>query len=383
MKLLFITPGLEPGKDAVGDYTIEIARRLLRSGYSVSIISIADRHIDIRNEGLRAGCKTIRLPKRSEWNSRWKQLKEYVQENKPGWVSLQWVAFGYQDKGLPVLFGRHLRDAIGMTPTHIMCHEIWVEADGSTSFKGRVYSQLQREVHRRCFKALRPVCIHTTTEPYKRALESIGLSADILPLGSNIHGDEYQMHAAHASDDALTFIVFGNTPPEWDVKPVIQTIAKASSLMNRKALLWFSGKGGPSEEELQSLVNYSVELGVKVKSLGFLEAQSIVEYMNRADVGLATVPFALWQKSSAVAAMRTCGLPVVFSRFDGQWPEEWLPKWEDGFFRLSESDIAQAVSLKMNALNDPWKVANHRLLKEIEKSLSAPDTGRPTASRQQ
>jgi hypothetical protein len=131
MNLLFICPGLEPGKDAVGDYTVEIARRVANAGWNVSIIALADQHVDVRSEGLRAGCQTIRLPKKSSLALRCKQLADYVKETKPDCMSLQWVSFGYQDKGLPLTLGRRLRNAIGDVPVQVMCHEIWVRADGS------------------------------------------------------------------------------------------------------------------------------------------------------------------------------------------------------------------------------------------------------------
>jgi hypothetical protein len=373
MNLLFICPGLEPGKDAVGDYTVEIARRVANAGWNVSIIALADQHVDVRSEGLRAGCQTIRLPKKSAWNLRWQQLTDYVKETKPDWVSLQWVAFGYQDKGLPLTLGRRLRNAIGDIPVQVMCHEIWVRADGSGSLKERLYSHLQRIVHRRVFNALRPTLVHTHAEPYRKALGSIGLFTSILPLASNIHGDESNdLQVAEEPPYDLTrelaFIVFGHTPAEWDALAVMKKLGSACKRMDKKALLLFVGKGGPSGHALQNLIRRGVEVGVTVESLGFLKAERVRYYMRYAHAGLATVPFALWQKSGAVAAMRASGLPVIFSRFDGAWRDDWLPSWEPGFMLCEEHLVKNMPHARNGYTHIFWPEVAKRFLADLSKS---------------
>ncbi len=372
MKICFVCPGLEPGKDAVGDYTVEIARRLQAQGWSVTIIALADRDVDATTEGERGGCRTLRFPKASAWTTRWAQLEEAVGGIHPDWISLQWVAFGYQDKGLPLSFGARLRQIAGAIPLHVMCHEIWVCADGAGSLKSRLYSCLQREVHRRCFKALAPACLHTHALPYAQALKRIGQPAKILPLGSNVHAQSGDVvccassELGSASNGDLIFIVFGNTPPEWNAMFAVQMLGQECQRLGRQGILYFAGKGGPEGSALAELVAHGEKTGIRVENLGFLERESILAYMDSAHAGLATVPFALWQKSSAVAAMRTSGLPVLFSRFDGAWPEDWLPSWEAGFFRLEAGVMEQVIEARADSGPDLWEAAMRQLLADLE-----------------
>lgn len=372
MKICFVCPGLEPGKDAVGDYTLQIARRLLAQGWSVTIIALADRYVDASTGGERDGCRTLRFPKASSWTTRWAQLEEAVGECQPDWISLQWVAFGYQDKGLPLSFGARLRQIAGAIPLHVMCHEIWVCADGAGSLKSRLYSCLQREVHRRCFKALAPACLHTHALPYAQALKRIGQPAKILPLGSNVHAQSGDVvygassELGSASNGDLIFIVFGNTPPEWNATFAVQMLGQECQRLGRQGILYFAGKGGPEGSALAELVAHGEQTGIRVENLGFLERERILAYMDSAHAGLATVPFALWQKSSAVAAMRTSGLPVLFNRFDGAWPKDWLPTWEAGFFRLEAGVMEQVIEAKADSGPDLWEAAMRQFLADLE-----------------
>lgn len=378
--ICFICPGLEPGKDAVGDYTVELARRVAHTGYNVSIVALADRYVNVCCKGHRAACRTLRLPNKSTWRLRWQHFADYVREVQPQWVSLQWVAFGYQDKGLPLGFGRRLRQIVGDIPVQLMCHEIWVCADGTGSLKNRLYSRLQREVHRRCFRALAPACVHTHALPYAQALKRIGQSAKILPLGSNVHRkSDLVANSAQESSwigEKLTFIVFGNTPPEWDAVRAVTTLSQECQRIGRRGILYFAGKGGPTGTALESLIALGKGLGLRVENLGFLEGDRVQAYLAQAQAGLATVPFALWQKSSAVAGMRTSGLPVLFTRFDGAWPKDCLPPWEAGFFRLKAGIMEQVLQARTNAGPDLWQASVRQFLADLRNDSPPAKTER-------
>ena len=51
MNILFLTGGLEPGQDGVGDYTRLLAGVCKTSGHKVSIIAINDSKLDGVQEG--------------------------------------------------------------------------------------------------------------------------------------------------------------------------------------------------------------------------------------------------------------------------------------------------------------------------------------------
>lgn len=105
MKILFICGSLEPGCDGVGDYTRRLAGELIRQGNEVQIIALNDKNVtavtyQVQEDDI-TSITCLRLPQNISWNYRMNEAGVFSDAFNPGWLSLQYVPFAFQDKGLP------------------------------------------------------------------------------------------------------------------------------------------------------------------------------------------------------------------------------------------------------------------------------------------
>lgn len=379
-KILFLCAGLEPGQDAVGDYTHCLAKACLLYGVKGHILALNDHHCREPLEKVLGYIPAMRLPQRLGNRGRRRLLSRALAEWKPDVVSLQFVAYGFQPKGLPWKLGTELRNCLGDLPVHIMFHEIWIGADRRTSLKHRVVGCMQKLVHLRLLRQLQPCCVHTHAEPYRRALLEAGIEVRSLPLPSNLpvavkpdNGFVWEQFSAagmavnEADRESLAvFLVFGHVPPEWDPDRLLPELEAYRRRSGRKPVLFFSGRGGLDDKRREQIWAVAGAYGVTCVSAGFLPAEQVSALMQFADFGVATVPFALWQKSGVVAAMRAHGLPVIFTRFDGDWPTDWLTSWEEDFLRCDEDLAERLDACPRPKPHDRWPEVMDTFLSDID-----------------
>ena len=168
MKILFLCGSLELGRDGVGDYTRRLAGELIRQGHQAAIIALNDRHVefklDEKQEIETISVLVLRLPSSMSANERFVQAENYIQEFNPKWLSLQYVPFSFQDKGLPIGLGRKLARIGKGRNWHVMFHELWVGMNVEASFKLKIWGIIQREITSSILKQLRPLVIHTQSK---------------------------------------------------------------------------------------------------------------------------------------------------------------------------------------------------------------------------
>ena len=131
MNILFITPSLEPGKDGVGDYTLRLAGALWEKGIHVFCISLADRYVPPKTElDFRApfvksdALGILRLSADIPWKKRILILQAIIDDFCPDWVSLQYVPYGFDQRGLPFGLPKRLSLLRGDFQWHLMFHEL-------------------------------------------------------------------------------------------------------------------------------------------------------------------------------------------------------------------------------------------------------------------
>jgi glycosyltransferase involved in cell wall biosynthesis len=104
MKILFLCGSLEPGKCGVGDYTRRLSGELIRQGHSASIIALNDRHINAiiqtTQKSDEATISVLRLPSRLSNKERYEEAGKLIAEFNPEWLSLQYVPYSFQKRGL-------------------------------------------------------------------------------------------------------------------------------------------------------------------------------------------------------------------------------------------------------------------------------------------
>jgi len=352
MKIAFIVRNLEPGRDGVGDYTRRLAGELIRQGHGVRIISLNDKvengkqkaeignddrisafsfhlsaFLEIQNsDGTDVEC--LRLPRTMRWPQRVELARQWLDEFNSDWLSLQFVPFGFHPKGLCFGLGKRLAAINSKAQWHIMFHELWLGLAEHSTVKHRLWGALQRCIVRDLIRRLRPRVVHTHAEPYRIVLDREGIKAVILPLFSNISvvsGNAWtdliapllaEREAGSGERNQFYLAgVFGAVHPEWDAEVAVVTLLPLVRRFQKRLVLVFFGKSNLYPERLGRLKS-QLENRAGVVMAGERPANEISLIMRTMDLGLATSPRQMIQKSASVAAMLEHGLPVLVIRDD-------------------------------------------------------------------
>ncbi len=319
MRILFICPSLEPGRDGVGDYTRRLAVELKKCGHDCLCIAANDRHIrspDIapRAENVQSalGPKVVRLPSDEPWGTRFATLRLIADDFAPDWVSLQYVPHGFHIKGLPLGFARRVVPFASERHVHIMFHELW---GGSSNIVGRtIIPVLQKRLLLYLCTGLSPRVLNVTNEEYQQRLASMGIASTVLPLFGNI--PVLGKASAHRNSDEWVFAIFGTLRRGWRFERLLLEIERARLVAGKKQCRFVSvGRLGACGQLMWESMEQSGYKHFVFEKLGELEESDVSRALHSADFGVAVSPFEIIDKSGAVAAMREHGLPVVVTRF--------------------------------------------------------------------
>ena len=190
MKLLFLCGSAEPGKDGVGDYTRRLCGELIRRGHQALILSLCDKHSDtfvsqtqvIENTDVLVN----RIPIKSTHTQRLSSTQAIVQEFTPDCISLQFVPYSFNPKGLPFWLPSFLKKFKGEHKWHIMFHELWLGMDNNSAFKNKVYGFMQKQLIKNILNNFNNIVLSTNTKLYQHEILKLGYDANFLALFSNI-----------------------------------------------------------------------------------------------------------------------------------------------------------------------------------------------------
>jgi hypothetical protein len=322
MKIVFITGGLEAGRDGVGDYTRRLAGELIRLGHPTAILGLNDPEVPEPTvgsqeiEGIQV--PSLRLPGGMSWTNRTEMAREWMDTFNPDWVSLQFVPSAFHPKGLPIGLPRHLKTIFGARRLHLMFHELWVLWIFPLSLRKRVLGQLQKFCLKAWLRKLKPKVVTTQLPLYQAELRKLGVSALILPLHGNI-----PVHPNAGAEKWLTGRCapvsnvkrmkagfFGNIVSTLDVSLLSASMAELN-VRDNGLLLMSAGKIGPESNRLWNLLKQELKGAVTFLKLGELDEKEASFYFSALDYGLTSYPPELMGKSGSVAAMREHGLPVI------------------------------------------------------------------------
>lgn len=341
MKIVFIVGSLEPGRDGVGDYTRRLAAELVRQGQDVRILALNDKvssqksetenHIsDFAGQQSSEGTavKCLRLPMTLPWPERVALAREWVDGFGPDWVSLQFVPFAFHLKGLCFGLGKKISAIAPDAKWHIMFHELWLGLGENASWKHRLWGMLQRSIIRELMTRLKPCVVHTQAEPYQKVLECEGITAGLLPLFSNVPlvaGNGWKeilepltvetTGQVSAREEFYLAGVFSAVHPEWNVEDAVNLISPLIQRTNKRLALVFFGRSGLSSTTFDRM-KAALRTQAVIVVVGEQSVANISKILQTLDLGLATSPRQLIQKSSSIAAMLEHGLPVLVTRND-------------------------------------------------------------------
>lgn len=349
MKILFICGCIEPGKDGVGDYTRRLCGELLGQGVEVGIIAYNDGFVKgvIENsqqeESVLVPC--LRLPESLTNKDRVNICKSWISLKNPVWLSLQFVPYSFNAKGLPFNLGKQLKIIGGNRNWHIMFHELWIGMNKESIKKDNLIGFLQKYSIKQLIFKLKPRAINTQTELYKKQLEKLGFEASILPIFSNIPvlkgsiGEKY--NTIHFDIPDKYFVLFGSIHHGVPIKEFVKEFMKY--LKDDTYALVTIGNNG---KELDGWKQIWESFGIKVICMGKQSVEVISYVLQNATFGISTTPLELVEKSGSVAAMREHNVPVIcISR-------PWTPNGlkddlvKDGVLKYNIGEISTCFKIK-------------------------------------
>ena len=327
--------------------------------------------------------ESLRLPNWLAWEERVELARKRLRDFQPDWVSLQFVPFGFHPKGLPFGLSRRLTKIIGTNRLHIMFHELWVGLGENAPVKHRAWGALQRMFILELVARLHPQRLETQAEPYRKALAASGINASILPLFGNIPiapGDGWDellepmvsKAAGGAQERSALYLagVFGAVHPEWDGELAVRALLSLVQRFRKRLMLIFFGKSNLSAEWLNRL-KYKLHRRADVVVVGEKPALEISRILQSIDLGLATSPRQLIQKSGTVAAMLEHGLPVLVTRDDWHLRGVRSCKNEESSKLLSPDQFALLKNLPTRDPNLPAETHVEQVARQMLRAMQA------------
>lgn len=312
MKLIFLCGSLEPGQDGVGDYSRSLACELIRKSHEVAIIALNDGVITSLYSGLQSSngidVPVLRIPASMEERERFSYAGDYIRQFGPEWVSLQYVPFSFEKRGLPFSFGKHLKSLGSNIRWHFMFHELWVGLYGYSTFKLKVLGLMQKLIIKQMLAAINPDAVTTSIGIYKKNLG--WKEVNLIPLFSNIPVAGIPQEDTRQADN-LTAIHFGSfTGALDDYKRQVDFLTAIGEKTGKTVCLEIIGNGGHYKEKALDISRRAFGEG-NVIDCGFLSEESISNHLLRADIGISRADYTLFGKSGSAMAMLEHGLPLL------------------------------------------------------------------------
>lgn len=315
MKIVFICGSAQPGKDGVGDYVRLLALSLLKMGHQAAIVAYNDKFVSAPETVVQSAndysISVLRFPVNFSASGKLSAASNFVDAFSPDWVSLQFVPFSFDKRGLSRDLTPHIKKIAKDIKLHIMFHELWVGMDLQSPLKLKLWGKLQKQLIKSMLKQLKPNVIHTHSQVYKEQLSILGHSVKILALFGNI---PLGIMAPKFKD--LSPLIFGGIHHGGEIKSFLNWLKDAAFDEEKNIHFHFVGNNGVYAKawhnELKDAEISYTEHGIQAETY-------ISELLTQCTFGVGTTPYLLAEKSGSVAAMLEHGLPVaVVAR-------EWVP----------------------------------------------------------
>jgi hypothetical protein len=372
VKFVFLCSCSEPGHSGVGDYSRRLAEELLRKGHHVTVVGLCEQSVSgdvfvsecTESSSHMSPLSTFRVQSDTTWKNRMNALCSFLSRERPDIISLQYVPYAFQPRGLPFRLGKLLR---GITPQgsrwHMMFHEICIGLGEDCTWKHRAIGWIQKRIAAGLVRNLRPIAVHSHAAPYIDILRNLGVDAKPLFLFSNIPTSAKQVIPDHLpllrdKQSFVDFAFFGTVHPDWNANRVVELVTQIGKTRELSPRIIAIGRGGRfSATTWETFRN----AGVDVIETGLIDDKSVAAYLSNCDIGLSGYPPDLIQKSSAAATMADHGLNILVPR---------APMWADRYM----TEVRAACPWMVTSISDFEKsnvLSNKNQLSAIaEKFLS-------------
>lgn len=306
----------------------------------------------------------IRFLSGNNWSIRLKRIQQLINQVMPDWISLQYVPYGYDYKGLPLSFVHGLSRIHSSARWHFMFHELWVGICQKSPAKHKLIGFLQRNLAKSLVAKIAPDVVHTTNQLYVYLLSKQKIGVEHLPLFGNIPVDQSESKWMVAQLETLGmnstnrqrwFIVgmFGSIYPDFPLERQILNISSLALASNKELAILGIGCGRGTGAVWEQRITCMLP-NIKVRHLGSQSNERVSAFLSSLDLGLPTTPLEFLGKSSSVASMVLHGVPLDLSyqmdfsdfRF---LSEEALPLSE--IFSTVEG-VCDKLMVKLHAVQD-------------------------------
>jgi hypothetical protein len=310
-KILFICGSMRESADGIGDYTRRLSGELNRMGHHAVVMAFNDKFVNETYSETQFDGDTpvevLRLKKSLGHHQKFKALNKLVYDFKPDLISVQYVLYAFNDKGLPFQFALDLRNVSQNTPTEIMFHELWLGMEKKPILKDRIYGVFQKWIIKRMIKRLHPKVIHTHSRSYQKLLKHHNVASQYLPIISNIPIHNQELNAKNDNSN-LQLLLFGYISPGAPINEFISEIFAWSQKQGKTLEFLFAGRNGNALKDWISALD---SFRISYKVIGVLDITELSDLMSTVSIGIATTPYLLYEKSGSIAAMLKHGLPVL------------------------------------------------------------------------
>ena len=321
MRITFVCASLEPGMDGVGDYTQHLAGQLIVHGHKVNIFALNDRHIgDQIIQNLNLPIPMVRIGIHVCWKKRLKVVTKILREFSPDWISLQYVSFGFHQKGIPFFLPRRLRKIGKVHKWHLMLHELWNGANRNSKFSHRLLGVFEKRIVFGLVRKLKPRLCTTSNTLYHQWLNSEKIDNQILRIFSNIRSQDGKENFRSETENAVA--IFGQLESEELGRELISAAIKMADF---RSLKWrVLGLAGPKWEKVLR------ENGIPFHSSGQLGEEELSLAIRSCRFGLASTNIYRIGKSGSALAMLDNGLPLLVGC------SGWVPRHKTNHSELPE-----------------------------------------------
>lgn len=315
MRIIFLCGSVEPGHDGVGDYTIKLASQLIKYGHDACIIALKDKYakenLDYSQQVHSAALPILRLKLSLSSADRLKEIKKRVKVFLPDWISLQYVPYGFNEKGTPVFLSAFLKKITNKSNWHIMVHEPYLPKQHSLKNKTvRLFQILSLKLLK---KNLKPHVFHTSISEYQKLLEEIAIESRLLGLFGNIpvplngKSNERLLH----SGKKFTGVYFGAAPAPIYYSTFTEKLKAFCKNYNSSVEIIICGRSGKNGKKFaEEIENALAVYGGIVDVKGELETESLSNLFSEVDFGMSRVPPVFVGKSGSAISMLEHGLPL-------------------------------------------------------------------------
>jgi len=307
MDILFICGSAEVGNDGVGDYTRRLCGKLIKAGHKAQILALCDQIIYYSSESQIVEGTTVtahRIPASTPNKQRLIWLQSILKEFEPDLISLQYVPYSFNSKGLPFWLPSYLKKIRGNHKWHIMFHELWLGIDAESPLKHKVIGRLQQLIAKKIIQNTKTNFINTQNKLYQYFLKSHNIEAEILPICGNI-----PLTAVRIDNREFTqFVLFGTIHNGAPFEDFIEDLMINANQFNKPIKFVFIGKNGP---ELSSYITILDYYNIRYEVLGIQPENIISQILRNSDFGISTTPYYQSEKSGVYAAYKEHQLNTI------------------------------------------------------------------------